>query len=52
MHECVCISCRHVFHRIHIVFKRSTAIVQTCTTNVKVYLCNSARISPNHCEKC
>ena len=40
------------FTEFTFVFKRSIAIVQTCTTNVKVYLCNSARISPNHCEKC
>ena len=40
------------FTEFTFVFKRSIAIVQTCTTNVKEYLCNSARISPNHCEKC
>ena len=40
------------FTEFTFVFKRSIAIVQTCKTNVKVYLYNSPRISPNHCEKC
>ena len=40
------------FTEFPFVFKRSIAIVQTCKTNVKVYLHNSPRISPNHCEKC
>ena len=40
------------FTEFTFVFKRSIAIVQTRKTNLEVYLRNSARISPNYCEKC